>query len=102
RRTPRQLIDTLARWPTDDLGWARLDTHRALRRGYPEAVFAEGKTIDQLTRIARRLSRTGSLVLLTRVQPDVAARLQRALPALRYDPSSRLAYSHARPRRLEG
>lgn len=102
RRTPRQLIDALARWPTDDLGWARLDTHRALRRGYPEVVLAEGKTADQLTRITRRLSRTGSLVLLTRVQPDVAQQLQRSLRFLRYDPASRLAYRAAPKTRPHG
>ena len=103
RRTPHQLIRALAHWPTDNLGWARLDTHRALRRGYPEAILAEGKTLDQLTRLARRLSHADGLVLLTRVRPDVARGLQRAVPSLRYDPLSRLAYRHApgtRPRGL--
>ena len=100
RRSPRALLDDLRRLPFDDLGFARLDTHRRLRRGVPEIVLGEGKAPTQLIPIVRRLLAAGDLVLVTRLAPDVFARLHRALPGLRYDPAARLAYRLPRaPRR---
>ncbi|MFN2389152.1 MAG: nickel pincer cofactor biosynthesis protein LarB [Actinomycetota bacterium] len=67
--------------PVDDLGFARLDTHRELRQGLPETIFAEGKTTPQVVEIARRLvDATTGPVLATRVRPDTAAALLDALP----------------------
>ena len=96
RRTPRALIDELRRLPFDNLGFARLDTHRRLRRGLPEIVFGDGKTPQQLTRIVRRLIQVGELVLVTRLDPHAFGQMRPALPELRYDPVARLAYQPPR------
>jgi NCAIR mutase (PurE)-related protein len=62
-----------ARLPYETVGdFARLDTHRALRTGYPEVVFSQNKTPDQCAQIARRLRESAGCVLLTRANPDVA------------------------------
>jgi len=76
----------------DNLGFARLDLHRRHRRGVPEIVLGEGKTPQQLTAIARRLSRAGELVLITRLSPEAYAFMQPRLPALRYHATARIAY----------
>jgi NCAIR mutase (PurE)-related protein len=102
RRTPRALIQALRRLPFDNLGFARLDTHRRLWRGLPEVVFGEGKTPEQLIRIVRRLGEVDALVLVTRLAPETFRAIQRTLPGLRYDPVARLAYRASRPRRLTG
>ena len=81
-----------ARPPVDHLGFARLDTHRRLRRGVPEIVFGDGKTARQLIQIAQRMLKTGELVLITRLEPDRFQEIQRAVPRLRYDPVARLAF----------
>lgn len=82
---------------------ARLDTHRSLRRGVPEVVFGEGKRPADLLRIVRRLSVSGELVLVTRLAPEAAPPLQRAVPGLRYDALARAAYRPARrPRPARG
>jgi hypothetical protein len=102
RRTPAALLETLRRLPYEDLGFARLDTHRWLRRGLPEVIFCDGKTPGQLIQIARRAARTHELVLLTRLDPLTFGAIRHALPRLHYDPVARLAYSRAPSRRARG
>ncbi|MBI3321567.1 MAG: nickel pincer cofactor biosynthesis protein LarB [Candidatus Omnitrophica bacterium] len=94
RHAPQALIEALRRLPFDNVGVARLDTHRRLRRGIPEIVFGGGKTPRQLIHIIHRLVQAGELVLVTRLDPLVFQALRRACPALRYDPVARLAYQH--------
>lgn len=64
----------------EDLGFARLDHHRRLRRGLPEVVFAAGKTAEQTTTIVERLLATQDDVLVTRVAPDLAKLLGERFP----------------------
>lgn len=91
-RSPRAMVDELRRLPFEDLGVARLDTHRRLRRGVPEVIFGEGKSANQIATIARRLLDTGELVLITRIAPSVFSGIQSRLPGVRYDPVARLAF----------
>lgn len=99
RRTAGALIDELRRLPFDELGFARLDTHRRLRRGCPEAVFGDGKTPHQLIQIVRRLSEAREPVLVTRLAPHTFEAIRRVHPMLRYHPTARLAYQPPRVRR---
>ena len=91
-KSPRALIEEWRHLPFENLGFARLDTHRRLRRGLPEVVFAEGKTVEQLRKIVARLAAAHELVLLTRVDLHVFEQLHQVSPALRYEPMARLAY----------
>jgi len=90
--TPRALLEELRRLPFEDLGFARLDTHRRLRRGLPEIVFCEGKTAGQLVAIARRLAQRHGMALLTRLDAATFRDIQPRLPHFRYEPAARLAY----------
>lgn len=58
----------------------RLDLHRALRIGIPETVFGQGKTLTQIEQAVDRLSRSDAGVLVTRLEPEMAARLQELHP----------------------
>jgi NCAIR mutase (PurE)-related protein len=97
-----ELIEALAVAPFVELGDARVDTHRALRAGFPEVVLGTGKTPDQLARIARTLAATGGNVLVTRVSPEVAAELRAALPELEILATPRLAILRQAPVPLRG
>jgi NCAIR mutase (PurE)-related protein len=98
-----KLLAEVRRLPFDRLGDARLDTHRALRRGLPETVLAEGKSPDQLRRILARFHRTGDLLLVTRLDAATFAQIRHAYPGLRYDPLARLAFDSTRsPARQTG
>lgn len=89
-------MEALRRLPFERVGAVRLDTHRRLRRGLPEVIFSDGKTIDQLARLAQRFVRCGELLLMTRLDPERFEAIRRRVPALRYDPLARLAYHPGR------
>jgi NCAIR mutase (PurE)-related protein len=85
-----QALEHLRGLPYEDLGYARLDTHRALRRGLPEVVYCQHKTFDQITGILERLWQHHDRVLGTRLDPEMAEALLERFPSARYDPISRL------------
>jgi len=63
--------------PVADLGFAQVDTHRALRQGFPEVIFGQGKTPEQVVKITAKLFEREHRVLVTRVTPEHARRLRR-------------------------
>src|SRR2546425_517163 len=63
--TVGQAMDALRDLPDQDLGFAKLDSHRDLRRGYPEVIFCLGKTPERILEIARRMDGSHGLVLAT-------------------------------------
>jgi hypothetical protein len=77
--------------PYEDLGFAKVDHHRALRNGFPEVVLGQGKTDDQIVAICERLAAAGGSVLVTRIAPDAAERLVREVPGFESHPLPRLA-----------
>lgn len=84
-----QTLDTLKHLPFEDMGFAKVDHHRALRTGYPEVVFCQGKTHEQVELIFRSLEKHNSNILLTRAEPDLFARLQKTNERLRYNEPGR-------------
>ncbi len=82
-------IERLRVLPYEDLGYARLDHHRALRRGFPEVVFCQGKTTEQSVEIIKRLSEKNSRVLATRADREVYERVLEFLPDARYNELAR-------------
>ena len=62
-----QALEELKHLPFEDLGCATLDHHRALRQGFPEVIFGQGKSVDQMQTIIGALLHKGSNVLATRV-----------------------------------
>ncbi|WP_447975603.1 nickel pincer cofactor biosynthesis protein LarB [Nitrospira sp. Kam-Ns4a] len=70
-----QVLERLRSLPYEDLGFASVDHHRALRQGFPEVIFCEGKTSQQVAAIARGLLKRGGPLLATRATPEVAAAL---------------------------
>jgi len=82
-------LERLARLPFVDLPEARVDTHRALRAGLPEVIFAPGKTPVQIAAIVQALRESEQDVLATRVEPQVADEVCRRLGAGEYEPLAR-------------
>lgn len=73
-----KVLRSLQAAPFVDLGFARVDTHRALRKGFPEVVFGAGKTPAQVVAIARQIWRENGRVLVTRASPLHARAMRRA------------------------
>jgi NCAIR mutase (PurE)-related protein len=78
--SPADAADRLADLPFVDQGLARIDTHRALRLGLPEAIYGSGKTPDQIASIGAALLQRGQRVLATRCSPEAAAACLTAWP----------------------
>ena len=104
-RTLRQLLERVQSGSTDidaaivqvrdlpfaDLGFARVDHHRALRQGQPEVILGEPKTPDQIAAIAGEIVRHGHNVLITRLSADKVDPIRKRLPELRYAEVARVA-----------
>lgn len=102
--SPGDAAEHLATMPTADLGFARLDTHRALRTGVPEAIYCPGKTPDQLRKIADTLlAAMGDAPLLaTKASPEQFEAVRDLAGDIRYDELARLIVFRRAERRLDG
>lgn len=85
----QQALLSLKKLPFENLGFANLDHHRHLRKGFPEVVYAPGKTIPQILRIAQALRKNGSTVFVTRAEPETYRALKRKFPAAKYNQLAR-------------
>jgi NCAIR mutase (PurE)-related protein len=81
-------IERMRHLPFEDLGFAKVDHHRALRHGMPEVIFGQGKTPDQISAIAGSLLANAANLLVTRVNAEVGARLKQEHPEAEYFPAS--------------
>lgn len=89
-------MERLRAFPFQDLGFAKLDTHRHLRKGFPEVLFGQEKTAQQIARIVREAKKSGHNLLVTRVDPVKAKAVLRAHRGLRHHAPSRTLYLHVR------
>ena len=89
KKSPEQAARVLSRLPYRDLGYAAVDHHRHLRNGFPEVVFGQGKTVDQIVGILRELLEHDSDILVTRLDREKAGLVRRELPNLEWDEVSR-------------
>jgi pyridinium-3,5-biscarboxylic acid mononucleotide synthase len=87
--SPAEALDRLKTLPYEDLGFAKIDHHRALRRGFPEVVFGGGKTPAQITAIVGRIAAHSQDVLVTRATADAFQDVQSAHPTARYEEAAR-------------
>ena len=88
--TREQALERLNILPYEDIGFAKLDHHRQLRRGGVETVFCAGKTAEQVRAIFERFQAVGDNVLGTRATAEQADYVRAAMPQVKYDPASRL------------
>jgi hypothetical protein len=82
-------LDQLRHLPYEDLGFARLDSHRAIRQGFPEVIFCEGKTVAQAAAIARRSLARHGLLLATRASQPLFKAIRAFEPRAQFHPLSR-------------
>src|SRR5207244_4215757 len=82
-------LERLRHLPYEDLGFASLDHHRALRKGFPEVVLGEGKTPEQVAAIAERLVASGDRLLVTRAGIEMYRAIKERLPDAVYHAPAR-------------
>jgi len=87
--TPEDAAERLKSLPYEDLGFAKVDHHRALRRGFPEVVFGAGKTPEQIVAIAEKIAGRGQNLLITRTVSAVHVLLAARHPTARWHDAAR-------------
>ncbi|MFQ5956437.1 MAG: nickel pincer cofactor biosynthesis protein LarB [Candidatus Brocadiales bacterium] len=85
RCSMEEAIERLKGLPYKDVGFAKVDSHRALRRGFPEVIFCQGKTPEQVVRIAHEIAKDESDLLATRAGPDVYRAMTKEFPKAQYN-----------------
>ncbi|MEG1391223.1 MAG: nickel pincer cofactor biosynthesis protein LarB [Angelakisella sp.] len=88
--TPEETMTKLKLSPFEDLGYAKLDYHRAVRQGSGEVIYGAGKTPEQIDGIVRRMSADGIRdILITRMSPEAAKLVEQSTPLV-YHPIPRI------------
>ena len=89
--TPEDALTRLKLAPFEDLGYAKVDYHRAVRQGVPEVIYGQSKTKEQISGILAAMEKRGCVnILVTRIQQETADYLAQTFP-LQYEPLAKLA-----------
>jgi NCAIR mutase (PurE)-related protein len=88
RLSTDEALQMLKEFTVKDLGFAQLDTHRELRTGYPEVVFGQGKTPEQVKEIIQYINTRNNNILATRVTEEMAEAVKAACPEAVYHPQA--------------
>ncbi|MGI8422644.1 MAG: nickel pincer cofactor biosynthesis protein LarB [Chloroflexota bacterium] len=89
--TPDDALGRIKRLDVEDLGFARIDHHRLLRRGFPEVIYSPGKTAEEVALIGERLASAGQSVLATRCSIEAYEALRARVPDAVYHARARCA-----------
>ena len=88
--TIKQVIDELKILPFEDMGFAKIDHHRMIRQGFPEVIFCQGKTVEQVVCITRSLLKHNNNILASRANPEMYEAVKKVAPDAVYQKESKL------------
>jgi NCAIR mutase (PurE)-related protein len=96
------VLQKLRTLPYEDLEFAKLDTHREIRKGFPETIFCQGKTIPQISQILQKLPKDQN-ILLTKANKNVYTQVKKLLPAAQYNGAAKtIVIKRYKPKRKKG
>ena len=87
-----EMMEKLKSLPFADLEFAKIDTHRNLRRGFPEVIYCPGKTVEDIVRIAREIIESGSNLLATHAAPKIHTALRKKWLRVTYEKRAQIVY----------
>ena len=97
-----EAIQKLKLLPFEDIGFASIDHHRDLRRGFPEVIYARGKRVEEIIAIIEKMAEKGENVLITRLTDTKATRITKHFPSSDYHPLSKVLTIEVKPREKKG
>jgi len=80
-----ELLSKIKQLPYKDISFAKIDTHRQIRKGYPETIFCPGKTIPQILKIMEVMDTTGHNILATKAEQNIFQEVQNKFPLATYN-----------------
>jgi len=98
----RDALEQLSVLPFVDIGHTKIDHHRALRKGYPEVIFGEGKTPGQIAEIAFRIAARSGEFLITRIDEAAYNEVRSAVKGMEYDSEGRIAFLKKKRKQKKG
>jgi len=101
-KTEADVLDALRDLPFEDIGFAKVDHHRELRKGFPEVIYGEGKTREQIVAIAEKIVARGHNLLVTRIDEAVGGDLKSRYPAGEYSDAARIFWVEVKPKEKFG
>jgi hypothetical protein len=84
--------ESLKDLPYKDLGYARVDHHRSIRNGYPEVIYCEGKSLDEIEGIVEEMLRNGSNILASRADQEIYQRIKKLAPEAEFHERSQMIF----------
>lgn len=90
RKELSEVLAYLKKLPYEDLSYAKVDHHRRLRRGFPEVIYGEGKSAEQIVGIVRAMQAFGTNILITRVDAEKAESVLAEIGEMTYNPTARI------------
>lgn len=87
---PQEAMAQLKELPYQDIGFANIDQHRNIRTGYPETIYCEGKTPEQVAAIIDKMREKNSNILATRASAEVFEKVKEIVPEAVYHPLARI------------
>jgi len=80
----KEALEKFKHFPYDDLGFAKIDNQRHLRKGFPEVIFCQGKSLEKITKIAKRTKEDGGKIVATRANFQIYQEIKKIVPEIIY------------------
>jgi len=90
--SPKDALQILKDYPYQDLGFAKIDHHREVMKGFPEIIFGLGKTDSQIIAIAQEIFKKGSNLLITKAEKPLFEKIKKKIPRIIYNPLAKTIY----------
>ncbi|MEA2006471.1 MAG: nickel pincer cofactor biosynthesis protein LarB [Acidobacteriota bacterium] len=90
--SPDEALKRLKDYPYQDLLFAKIDHHRELRRGFPEVIYGQGKTKEQIIKISQEILKKGNNLLITKVETQMHKNIKQEIPKICYNTLAKAAY----------
>jgi len=90
--SPKDALQILKDYPYQDLGFAKIDHHREVMKGFPEIIFGLGKTDSQTIAIAQEIFKKGSNLLITKAEKPLFEKIKKKIPRIIYNPLAKTIY----------
>ncbi|MFO7930597.1 MAG: nickel pincer cofactor biosynthesis protein LarB [Thermodesulfobacteriota bacterium] len=95
-------MESLQHLSMEDIEYAHIDHHRSLRKGFPEVIFGEGKTAEQIAGIMEKMAAAEDIILVTRIDSDKAAHVKQHFSGAEYHSDARVLVLEKKPPRIRG
>jgi NCAIR mutase (PurE)-related protein len=94
-----EALRILKSFPYEDLGFAKIDTHRDLRKGFPEVILCKGKTKEQITKIVKKLSSENQFIMATKANKEIYQAIRRVRKNAVYYETAKIVFVGQRKRK---